>query len=467
MATLTQNLQSIYNTKLQIKEVIGTQSDVFSEYPSLIEDALENAGGGGITPTGYTSITTNGQYDVTTYAYAYVSVPTGGGSGYYYPVHTVSDVTSFEPELEYMWLWSANELDEESGDFSSAVFTNKYWSYCYPQEIEIMENPVLNFDNFDMGFSMVSYTNLVKREYDFNSLPDYNTYRGYTYSYEYPNPEYDPELGNEEYLTYEFNYGADLLYSTTLNIASLSDREIVSPNGHFNGVWRVFDDSQPGLTGYYDETEYGECNYANQQWLSIGCLSPAETDGGPVTQFTTTYHGAASYTTGFDPRTLCGYVWQAVVDGRGWLVDLIDNDGDLVFSEMRLSDGDDENAAYLDADRDDFIQEIELSDSNTTFDGLYIYAVDDSGDYTKNYKLHINDLNAYDLLGDEQITVGESCNADVTIDNASPNLIVDMSGLSNYYNDWSITLELVIPNTIRTGSVVMLRVTAFTGEPNQ
>ena len=45
MSTLTDNLQTIYNTKLAIKDVIGTNSDIFSEYPGLIEEAI--AGGGG------------------------------------------------------------------------------------------------------------------------------------------------------------------------------------------------------------------------------------------------------------------------------------------------------------------------------------------------------------------------------------------------------------------------------------
>lgn len=42
---LVSNLQTIYNTKLQIKAAIGTNSDDFTQYPSLIEAAIEGGGG--------------------------------------------------------------------------------------------------------------------------------------------------------------------------------------------------------------------------------------------------------------------------------------------------------------------------------------------------------------------------------------------------------------------------------------
>ena len=43
---------------------------------SPVSSNTMNMGGGGVTPTGTYNITTNGNYDVTTYAYSYVSVPT-------------------------------------------------------------------------------------------------------------------------------------------------------------------------------------------------------------------------------------------------------------------------------------------------------------------------------------------------------------------------------------------------------
>lgn len=73
MGNLTENLTTIYNTKLAIKEAIGTQSDVFTEYPSYIT---------ALKPSGTSYITTNGEHNVSSYAYAYVTVEgEGGGSG--------------------------------------------------------------------------------------------------------------------------------------------------------------------------------------------------------------------------------------------------------------------------------------------------------------------------------------------------------------------------------------------------
>ena len=80
MSELINNLNSIYNTKLAIKEVIGTNSDTFSEYPTLISERIA----AGVS--GYSYITSNGDYDISTYEYVNVNVPgsiavLGEGSG--------------------------------------------------------------------------------------------------------------------------------------------------------------------------------------------------------------------------------------------------------------------------------------------------------------------------------------------------------------------------------------------------
>ena len=84
MSNLIENLQSIYQTKLQIKEVIETQSDVFSEYPQLIEAAIE--GGGGEQPSGYAYISANGDWNIRSYEMVNVNVPVP--SGYIIPTGT-------------------------------------------------------------------------------------------------------------------------------------------------------------------------------------------------------------------------------------------------------------------------------------------------------------------------------------------------------------------------------------------
>lgn len=68
MSDLIQNLNQIYDTKLQIKSAIGTQSDKFSDYPGYIT---------ALKPNGYTYLTENGSYNISAYEYAYVNVPTG------------------------------------------------------------------------------------------------------------------------------------------------------------------------------------------------------------------------------------------------------------------------------------------------------------------------------------------------------------------------------------------------------
>lgn len=83
MSTLNDNLLSIYNTKLEIKDAIGTNSDVFAEYPDLIR-GLKN----GIVPTGTLSyavpIDMYGPYVADVTSYSYVSVSLGESSAYIY-----------------------------------------------------------------------------------------------------------------------------------------------------------------------------------------------------------------------------------------------------------------------------------------------------------------------------------------------------------------------------------------------
>ena len=83
MSTLNDNLLQIYNTKLEIKDAIGTNSDIFSEYPDLIRN-LKN----GIVPTGTLSyvvpVDMYGPYTVDVASYSYVSVSLGKSSAYIY-----------------------------------------------------------------------------------------------------------------------------------------------------------------------------------------------------------------------------------------------------------------------------------------------------------------------------------------------------------------------------------------------
>lgn len=70
MSSLINNLNEIYEIKKQIKEVAYIESDVFSEYPSYIQTAIQSGGA-----TGTITITSNGTHSISTYATAYVNVP--------------------------------------------------------------------------------------------------------------------------------------------------------------------------------------------------------------------------------------------------------------------------------------------------------------------------------------------------------------------------------------------------------
>ena len=561
MSSLINQLNEIYTTKLQIKEVIGTQSDVFSDYPAYIAAAIGTGSGidwdevaaygyvvpagtvtlssngtvdvstyanayvsvqsGGITPTGTYNITSNGTFNVTSYAYSYVNVPqegldwddvaqagyivpagtknissngtvdvsayanvnvnvSGGGSGYYYPVHTVSEVRADEFKCEsdentFIWQWSANEMDGDTGYFSSVVFTDKYWGYCYPGEFEVMENPVLDIDNLGFGLNMVSYTDLVKREFTYNALPDFNTYYGYTYSYQYPNPYYNdenaPEYTNtwDEYLTYEFNYGNDMLYSTQLDIIGFNDEpEEMSFNSVWmNGVWRLYDDNCAGMNGYWD-SEMGENTYNNHQRLSIGIVQPSEHMEGPLSQFTTTYHHAASYTSGFDPATLIGYTWNAVVDGRGWLIDIISKGSAIVADDMWAHDPNNENPTYLTASGNNFTRTLSFSDEHTDDYGPEYYEMECNGtthSFTHNYVspwILFPDVD----LSSEDIPASGSTSIDLSF--SGDDSQIDMCEINNYYHDWNLSVTLSIPNNWFVGGAGELTASwTFSGTRNE
>ena len=73
MSELINNLNTIYNAKLAIKQAIGTESDNLLDYASYIS---------AMAPQGTSYLTTNGLYDISTYAYVDVDVQGGGGVDY-------------------------------------------------------------------------------------------------------------------------------------------------------------------------------------------------------------------------------------------------------------------------------------------------------------------------------------------------------------------------------------------------
>lgn len=70
MSSLINNLNSILNTKEEIKEILGTNSEIFADYPAYISEAIASGGA-----SGYAYITENGDHNIATYAMVNVNVP--------------------------------------------------------------------------------------------------------------------------------------------------------------------------------------------------------------------------------------------------------------------------------------------------------------------------------------------------------------------------------------------------------
>lgn len=129
MSTLNDNLLQIYNTKLEIKDAIGTNSDVFEDYPSYIRNlrgiTWEDVIDAGYTYTSGTYVVgLNGNYDITSYNNVWVNVPTGGSVSGTYTITNdgLYDISSYayvnvqaEPNL-LVNAWSGDTVDASAGD---------------------------------------------------------------------------------------------------------------------------------------------------------------------------------------------------------------------------------------------------------------------------------------------------------------------------------------------------------------
>ena len=162
MSNLIDNLQSIYQTKLQIKEVIETESDVFSEYPQLIEEAIE---GGGEHPSGYAYVTANGDWNIRAYEMVNVEVPVPPGyivpSGSYSIVENGTfDVNDYENAVVAVpasAVTSGTKEVTENGDYdvttyqTVTVVVEGQTEYPYK---DIVENGHVNVASY--GFAYVA-----------------------------------------------------------------------------------------------------------------------------------------------------------------------------------------------------------------------------------------------------------------------------------------------------------------------
>lgn len=129
MTTLQDKLDNIYQTKLEIKSAIGTDSDVFSEYPALIR----NMGGGGVS---YSYLDERLSYYVetedlnTTLSY-YVETSDLESMGYI----TIEDVPTVDLSsyVTYTYLESKEYLTEIPNTYATyaAISEMGYITYSY------------------------------------------------------------------------------------------------------------------------------------------------------------------------------------------------------------------------------------------------------------------------------------------------------------------------------------------------
>ena len=126
MSTLTDNLQTIYLVKQQLKQAIGTSSDIFEDYPSYVANM--------VTPTGYTYVTANGDYNVSSYQMVNVNVAGSAAPSAYIYVYKDWD-----------------DVNEEFGSYAK-VAQNEYGNYTYtigtvPNGEQMKIGLRLEFDN--------------------------------------------------------------------------------------------------------------------------------------------------------------------------------------------------------------------------------------------------------------------------------------------------------------------------------
>lgn len=241
MSELVQNLNEIYNVKLQIKSALETSSDQFSDYPSYI-NALK--------PSGYAYVTENGDYDVKSYAYVNVDCETLP-EGYSYinqgtMVSLVNGNTVFEQygltklqidatQFGYFTNYKIQEEDEafdnqttysitENGDY---VVNPVRDSYCFRQKIsvDVPSDPSISASTPSL---IVSYND---GNTDIVEVLQPETSGTYTGSFLLPLP-FDPDSSHSEpHFAYGYNIGLiDLNGSTFMPFNPVNDPD-ASPTG--------------------------------------------------------------------------------------------------------------------------------------------------------------------------------------------------------------------------------------------
>lgn len=203
MTTLQDKLDNIYQTKLEIKSAIGTDSDVFSEYPAMIRSMA----GGGVS---YSYLDERLSY--------YVETSDLESMGYI----TIEDVPSVDLSsyVTYTYLESKEYATEsyvsDAINNIPGVDTSSYVTYTYLESKEYLTEIPNTYATYAaieaMGYATESYvTNAIE------NIPDINIKQ-----------DIIPESNGTYTLGYEGYYYA-ATYSYELKMASQNSIHIVNP----------------------------------------------------------------------------------------------------------------------------------------------------------------------------------------------------------------------------------------------
>lgn len=449
MSTLIDNLNEIYTTKLQIKEVIGTQSDVFSDYPAYIAAAIGTGGGidwdevaaygyvvpsgtvtlssngtvdvstyanayvdvqgGGITPTGTYSVTANGNYDITTYASVNVNVPQGGAG----------DETITVTNWDYIYD-GYDVIAKVNGN--KMVISDTFWGYKYPASANISNFPAaFTVDDYRICYMNNAYSYTV-RPYTYASLPDFNTYRGTEFQVANPyyNDENAPEGANtsDEYFTY--TYDGNYRYKASITAYGLDSE---------NEQDMVF-----GLHQNFAHFGYPQLhNYDSSQYWDMAVNEDIE--GNYMNVAGTSYTSGAA----FDVRDIIGHSWDVVVDGEGKMYDIVRKTGDLYATNIQAGAGTSADYQFvLNGNNWEYTFTINPEDSGTAQHNMY-YRVESETDEYGNSKLRGMNLG---ITADGTETTATNVPYDISTDNEY--FQYDIDAIRNNYPDYECTVEFTV-----------------------
>lgn len=156
MSELINNLNEIYNVKLQLKAALETQSDVFSDYPAYVT---------ALKPNGYTYINENGDFNVSSYEYAYIEVPTGGGSD------SVIYLSEMDEYAQYN-LDGMNNIVYINGNVPTYAITTQVFTQEYPTAgylYLLTDSLGISKDN-DVNAYLFEPTAMAQREYSYTDI---------------------------------------------------------------------------------------------------------------------------------------------------------------------------------------------------------------------------------------------------------------------------------------------------------